>query len=125
MAESPYALQRAAPSLQNCPFTSGDQDPHLIRGALGPLKSTTQMILQSIDSAILAGLTIVTDQPTDRPRYLVCNNRLHLRTLVLQCGLKTEYMRLADLLVLQMEQDSIKCFNITNWMANNRFHHTF
>jgi len=35
----------------------------------------------SIGSAAFAGLKLVTDRPTDRPRYFVCNNRPHLRTL--------------------------------------------
>jgi len=30
-----------------------------------------------IDSAVFAGLTIVTDSQTDRPRYSVCNDRPH------------------------------------------------
>ena len=34
----------------------------------------------SIDLAIFAGLTIVTDRQTDRPRYSVCNNRLRICT---------------------------------------------
>jgi len=38
----------------------------------------------SIGSAVSAGLTTVTDRPTDRqtdrPRYSVCNSRPHLRT---------------------------------------------
>jgi len=33
-----------------------------------------------IESTVFAGLTIVTDRQSDRPRYSVCNNRLHLRT---------------------------------------------
>jgi len=36
----------------------------------------------SIGSAVFAGLTIVTDRQTDRPRYSVCKNRPHL-----WCGL--------------------------------------
>ena len=32
----------------------------------------------SIGSNVFAGLTSVTDQPTDRPRYSVGNNRQHL-----------------------------------------------
>jgi len=32
----------------------------------------------SIGATVSAGLTIVTDRPTDRPRYSVCNNRPHL-----------------------------------------------
>jgi len=34
----------------------------------------------SISSAVFAGLTIVTDKQTARPRYSVCNNRPHLHT---------------------------------------------
>jgi len=41
----------------------------------------------SISSAVLAGLTSVTDRPTDRPCYSVGNNRPHLRTLYGQCSL--------------------------------------
>jgi len=37
----------------------------------------------SIGSAVSAGLTIVTDRPTDRP-YSVCNNRLHLRSTAMR-----------------------------------------
>ena len=43
----------------------------------------------SIGSAVSARLTIVTDRPTDRPRYSVRNNRPHLYVVV-RCGLKTE-----------------------------------
>ena len=51
--ECPYTLQWDVPFLpQNCPSPS----------------------------AIFAGLTSVTNRPTDRPRYSVSNNRLHLCT---------------------------------------------
>jgi len=43
----------------------------------------------SVGSAVFARLTIVTDRPTDRPRYSVRNNRPHLYVVV-RCGLKTE-----------------------------------
>jgi len=43
---------------------------------LAPAESTANRIL--IYSAIFAGLTIVTDWQTDRPRYSVCNSRSHL-----------------------------------------------
>jgi len=33
-----------------------------------------------IGLAVFAGLTIVTDRQTDRPRYSVCDNKLHQRT---------------------------------------------
>jgi len=29
----------------------------------------------SVGSAVFEGLTIVTNRPTDRPRYSVCNNK--------------------------------------------------
>jgi len=38
----------------------------------------------SIGSAIFAGLMIMTDRPTDRWRYFVCNNRPHLRSTVMR-----------------------------------------
>jgi len=43
----------------------------------------------SIGSAVFAGFMSVTDRPTDRPCYSVCNSRPHLRTyyVVLRCGL--------------------------------------
>jgi len=37
----------------------------------------------SIGSAVFAGLTIVTDQPTNRPRYSISSNRLHLANTVI------------------------------------------
>ena len=38
----------------------------------------------SIGSAVFAGLTSVTDRPTDRPRYSVYNNRPHLRSTAMR-----------------------------------------
>jgi len=35
-------------SPQNCPFLSGDQDPDLMHGSLGPSESTTQPASQSV-----------------------------------------------------------------------------
>jgi len=32
----------------------------------------------TIGSAVFAGITVVTDRQTDRPRYSICSNRLHL-----------------------------------------------
>jgi len=49
---------------------------HLIHSFLGLPESTTQTASRSV----FAGLTIVTDRPTDKPHYSVCNNRPHLRT---------------------------------------------
>jgi len=36
-----------------------------------------------IGSAIFVGLTVVADRPTDRPRYSICNNELHLASAVI------------------------------------------
>ena len=63
----------------------------------------------SIGSAVFTGLTIVTNRPTDRPRYAysVCNNRLHLPSTyaVLRCGLKADYAashwHLGDVMVIK------------------------
>ena len=38
----------------------------------------------SIGSIVYAGVTIVTDRPTDRPRYSVCNNRPRLRSTAMR-----------------------------------------
>jgi len=56
-------------------------DPRLMHATcfLGPTRVHNPNSL-SIGSAVFAGLTIVTDRQTDRPRYSVCNNRPHLRT---------------------------------------------
>jgi len=38
----------------------------------------------SIGSAVFAGITTVTDRPSDTPRYSVCNNRSHLRSTAMR-----------------------------------------
>jgi len=60
------------------PLPMGDLDPHLIHGSLDPPESVLNPNGISIGSAVIAGLTSVTDRPTDRPRYSVGNNRPHL-----------------------------------------------
>jgi len=75
----PYILQWATPLPSHLP---------LPMGGFGPLCNTrlpgSTWVLHPngilIGSTIFAGLTTVTDQQTDRPRYSVCNNRPHLRT---------------------------------------------
>jgi len=47
---------------------TGDLDAYLIHGSLGPPKSTHKGI--SIGSAVFVGLTIVTDQQTQRQTML-------------------------------------------------------
>ena len=75
-AESPYTLQWAAPFPIKIVPSHGISGLHLIHSFLGPPESTTQTASRSV----FAGLTIVTDRPTDKPHYSVCNNRPHLRT---------------------------------------------
>jgi len=61
----------AAPPSQNCPFPWGS-GPHLMYGSLGPSESVAEGTSLSVQP-FFAGLTIVTDRPTDRltdrPRY--------------------------------------------------------
>jgi len=80
-AECLYTLQWDGPfSHQNCPFPWGNLDYHLIHGSLG-LRPTQVLNPNGISSAVLHGsLEWQTDQPTDKPRYLVRKNRPHLPT---------------------------------------------
>jgi len=64
---------------QNCPFPWGSW-PHLIHGYIDLPESSAQTASRSVQPLIFAGLTSVTDRPTDRPRYSVGNNRPHLHT---------------------------------------------
>jgi len=78
-AECRYTLQWDAPSPpQNCPFALGIWTPSNMWFPGHTLVLNPNSIL--IGSAISAGLTSVTDRPTDKPCYSVGNNRLHLRT---------------------------------------------
>jgi len=63
-------------SPQNSPFTCGIWTP-VNEWFLGPTRVHIPNGI-SIGSAVLAGLTVVTDRQTDRPRYSVCINRPHL-----------------------------------------------
>jgi len=61
-----------------------DLNPHLIHGSLGPDGI-------SIGPAVYAGLTIMTDRPTDRPHYTVCiTGRTYY--VVLQCAIGRIYV---------------------------------
>jgi len=79
-AECPYTLQLDAPfPSSKLPLPMGGSGTPSNTWFPGP----TQVINPngiSISSAILAGLTSVTDRQTDRPRYSVGNNKPHLRT---------------------------------------------
>jgi len=59
--------------LQNCPFLWGSELPSNT-WFLGPTRVFNPNG-NSISAAISAGLTSMTDRPTDRPRYSVGNNR--------------------------------------------------
>ena len=73
---------------KNCPFPWGGSGPPsntLFPGRTKVLNPNSILI----GSAVFAGLTTVTDRQTDRPHYLVGNNRPigHIYIRVLQCGL--------------------------------------
>jgi len=49
-----------------------------------PLTHASSCPHESISQTVFAGLTIVRDRQTDRPRYSVCNNRPHLRSTAMR-----------------------------------------
>jgi len=77
-ADCTHTLQWASPCPhQHCPFSWGIWPP----STTWFLAPTTRVLNQnstSIGSVIFPRLTTVSDRPTDRPRYSVCNSRLHL-----------------------------------------------
>jgi len=81
-AECPYTLQWVAPSPSKLPLPMGDVDPDLIRGCLGPSKSTSQTASRLVQLPMqlnrCCGRPMY--QQMDRSRYSVGNNRLHLHT---------------------------------------------
>jgi len=79
MADSRYILQCAARfPLKIAPNYSGFELPSNT-WFLGPTRVLNPNGI-SFGSAVIAGLTSVTDRQTDRPCYSVCNNRPHLHT---------------------------------------------
>jgi len=75
-----FTMGRRFPS--KLPLSMGDPDPHLIHGFLGPIRVLNPNSI-SIGSAVFAGLTSVTERPTDRPTYHATRSvayRPHLRT---------------------------------------------
>jgi len=79
-AESPYYFTMGRPfSPKNLPLPIRGSEPPSNTWSLG-LTQVLNLNGISIGSAVFAGLTSVTDRPTDRPRYSVCSNRPHLRT---------------------------------------------
>jgi len=62
---------------QKLPLSMGDLESHLIHDSLGPSEPTTQTA--SIGSAVFAGLTSVTDRPTDHAtRSLTIDDRIYV-----------------------------------------------
>jgi len=60
------------------PLPMGDLDPSKLvsRAELSPQPKMTSRVVPPL----FAWLTIMTDRPTDRPCYLVCNNTPHVHT---------------------------------------------
>jgi len=75
-AMCPYTLQWDAPFPSKLPFPTGDLDPHLMRGSLGPPESSTQTTSWSVQPLLQGSLM----WQADRPPHSVDNNRPHLRT---------------------------------------------
>jgi len=82
MAESPIYFTKNHSRLKVAPLPGASGLPSNT-WFLGPTRVHKPNAIY-IGSAVISGLTIVTDRPTDRPtdrqRYSVCNNRPHLRT---------------------------------------------
>jgi len=79
-AECPFTLQWADP-FPSVPFTWGSGSPSAWFHE--PTRDHNPNGI-SIDLAVFAGLTIVTDRPTDRPRKSIYNNRPHIRSTAMQ-----------------------------------------
>ena len=77
-AECPYALQWDAPPPSKLPFPMGDLDTHLYMVAWANPSSQPNGI--SIGSAVFAGLTNVTDRPTDHATRSVTMGRIYVRS---------------------------------------------
>jgi len=70
------------PPPQSCPYARGFWIPSDARCLGSTQVHTPNGIL--IGSTTFAGLKIVTNRPTDRPRYCICNNRPHLHSSEMQ-----------------------------------------
>ena len=64
MAESPYTLQRAAPSPLKIAHLRGDLNPHLIHGSLSLPKSISQMASRSVEPFLDSSWSWQTDHAT-------------------------------------------------------------
>ena len=73
---------------QNCPFSLGDLDAHLIRGTLVPPVSTFQPASRSVQSFLQSSRTWPTDRHTDRHTdHAAPSVALSRIWLMLRCGL--------------------------------------
>ena len=72
---------RGCPFLpQNCSFSWGNLDHHLIHGSLGPPQSTTQITSRLVQPFSQGPLLWQQTHKQNRPCYSICNNRPHPRT---------------------------------------------
>jgi len=78
-AECPYTLQWDAHFPFKIAPSHGGSGPPCYTLFPRPTRVFNQNSI-SIGSAVFAGLTSVTDRPTDRPRYSASKNRPHLQT---------------------------------------------
>ena len=78
-----YALQsfQYARHAQNCPFTCGDLDTHLINASLGPPEFISQAASRVVQPFCRNNDR---DRQTDRSRYSVCSNRPHLASATMR-----------------------------------------
>jgi len=84
--KTPYTLKWATLPLKIAPSRGGCGPPSNAC-FLGPTRVLNPNGIL-IGSAIFARFTTVTDRPSHKPCYSVCNNRPHLPTyVILQCGL--------------------------------------
>jgi len=75
--QTPLHNQLPLSTPQNCAFPWGDLDSHLIHGSLGSPESSTKNGI-SIGADVFAGLTSVTDRPTDHATRSVTIGRMYV-----------------------------------------------
>jgi len=75
-----FTLQWATPSLKIAPSHGASGSTSNTWGSPGPFESLNKRYLDRLRSFLLGSLVCQTDRKTDRPGYLVCDNRPHLRT---------------------------------------------
>jgi len=83
----PVLYNGMPPSPSKLPLPTGDLDPHLIHGSLGPPESSTQMASRSVQSFLQGSLVWKTDRPTNHVTRLE-TDRIYVR-IKGGCGLTT------------------------------------